>query len=32
MLLVEVIAGSRVVLFQAATNKLETFLHGTKAS
>jgi hypothetical protein len=25
-------AGSRKVLFQAATNKLQTFLDGTKAS
>ena len=28
----EVSAGSREVLFQAATNKLQTFLDGTKAS
>ena len=27
----EVIAGSREVLFQAATNKLQTFLDGTQA-
>jgi hypothetical protein len=27
----EVIAGSRKVFFQAATNKLHTFLDGTKA-
>jgi hypothetical protein len=28
----EAIAGSRKVLFQAATNKRQTFLDGTKAS
>ncbi len=28
----EVIAGSREVLFQAATNKPQTFLYGTQAS
>jgi hypothetical protein len=28
----EVMAGSREVLFQAATDKLQTFLYGTKAS
>jgi hypothetical protein len=32
MLIVEVMAGSRKVLFQAATNKPQTFLDGTKAS
>jgi hypothetical protein len=28
----EVMEGSREVLFQAATNKLQTYLDGTKAS